>query len=95
MSITVWRTYAGKITVLPEQGATHEEEVLEIEHSGDGVGKEAEEMWEGDVGDAVGWKVLPTTLEMFTARWWKKEPTCPYAVMIHLHDAPEVHSISP
>ena len=53
MSITVWRTYAGKITVLPEQGATHEEEVLEIEHSGDGVGKEAEEMWEGDVRNAV------------------------------------------
>lgn len=35
---------------------------MKIEHSGDGVGKEAQEMWERDVGDAVGWKVLPTTL---------------------------------
>lgn len=60
MVITIGRTYTGEITVLPEQGATHEEEVLKIEHSGHGVGKEAQEMWERDVGDAVGWKVLPT-----------------------------------
>ena len=60
--ITVGKTYAGKIAVLPEQGAAHEEEVLEIEHSGHGVGKKAQEMWERDVGDAVGWKVLPTIL---------------------------------
>ena len=39
---------------------------MKIEHSGDGVGKEAQEMWERDVGDAVGWKVLPTVLEMTT-----------------------------
>ena len=66
MVITIKRTYTGEITVLPEQGATHEEEVLKIEHSGHGVGKEAQEMWERDVGDAVGWKVLPTVLEMTT-----------------------------
>jgi len=57
-----WGTYAGKIAVLPEQGASNEEEILEIQHSCYCVGKEAQEMWERDVGDAVGWKVLPTTL---------------------------------
>ena len=35
---------------------------MKIEHGGHGVRKEAQEMWERDVGDAVGWKVLPTTL---------------------------------
>ena len=62
MRITVGRAYAGEITVLPKEGAAHEEEVLEVEHGGHGVGKETQEMWEGDVGDAVGWEVLPTTL---------------------------------
>ena len=66
VSITVVRTYAGKIAVLPEQGAAHEEEVLEIEHGGHSVGKEAQEMWESDVGDAVGWKLLPTMLATTT-----------------------------
>jgi hypothetical protein len=60
--ITVGKTYAGKIAVLPEQGASDKEEVLKIEHSGHGVGKEAQEMWERDVGDAVGWRVLLTIL---------------------------------
>ena len=60
--ITFRRTYAGKIAVFPEQGAPNKQEILEIEHSGHGVGKETQEMWKRDVGDAVGWKVLPTTL---------------------------------
>jgi len=66
MVITIGRTYTGKIAVLPEQGAPNKQEVLKIEHSGHGVRKEAQEMWERDVGDAVGWKLLPTILEMTT-----------------------------
>jgi hypothetical protein len=66
MAITIGKTYTGKIAVLPEQGAAHEEEVLEIEHSGHGVGKESQKMWERDVGDAIGWKLLPTILAMPT-----------------------------
>jgi hypothetical protein len=94
VSITVGRTYAGKIAVLPEQGATDEQEVLEIEHSGDGVGKEAQEMWEGDVGDAVGWRVLPTALYMTTGLEARRGPTCPHAMMVHFHDTPGAHLIS-
>jgi len=56
-------TYTRKVAVLPEQGTANEEEVLEIKHSGHGVRKEAQEMWERNMGDAIGWKVLPTTLE--------------------------------
>jgi len=56
------RTYARKIAIFPEQCAANEEEVLEIEHGGHGVGEEAQEMWKRDVGDAIGWEVLPTTL---------------------------------
>lgn len=73
MAITIGRTYTGEITVLPEQGATHEEEVLKIEHSGHGVGKEAQEMWERDVGDAIGWKLLPTILAMPTISTAKRK----------------------
>lgn len=88
VSITVWRTYAWKIAVLPEKGAAHEEEVLEIEHSCHSVGEETQEMREGDVGDAVGWEVLPTALDMTTALTAKRGPTCPDAMMVHLHDTP-------
>jgi hypothetical protein len=56
-------TYTRKVAVLPEQGAAKEEEVLKIEHGGHGVGKETQEVWERDMGDAIGWKVLPTTRE--------------------------------
>lgn len=41
---------------MPEDCAAGVEEGLEVDHRGDGVGEEADEVGEGDVGDAVGWR---------------------------------------
>lgn len=51
-----WRggTHAGDVPLLPEHGAAGVEEGFEVEHAGDGVGEEADEVREGDVRDAVG-----------------------------------------
>lgn len=53
-------TYTWQVTVSPQNSASDEQEVLEVEHGGDGVGEEAQKVWEGNVRDAVCCKVLPT-----------------------------------
>jgi hypothetical protein len=40
--------------VLPEDGAALVEEVFQVDHACNGVDEEADEVREGDVGDAVG-----------------------------------------
>ena len=46
--------YARQMALLPQHGAAQVEEVLEVDHGGDGVAEKADEVRERDVRDAVG-----------------------------------------
>jgi hypothetical protein len=92
MRVKVGQTYAGEISVLPEQSAANEQEIFQVEHGCYGVGKEPQEMWKRYVRDAIGWMVFVTYHDLKIHTRWRKGPTCPDAVVIHLRDAPGTRS---